>query len=64
MHFSHFCNATNQTPFNSVFRYRRKDSFEVNPLCSLSFVTETSPLLWFILSFASFQHVYVRLHLA
>jgi len=36
VHFSHVCNGTAQTPFNSVFRYRRKDSFEVNPLCSLS----------------------------
>jgi len=51
MHFSHFCNGTAQTPFNSVFRYRRKDSFEVNPLCSLSL-----SLLWpkLLLSFGIF----------
>jgi len=54
VHFSHFCNV--QTPFNSVFRYRRKDSFEVNPLCSLSLSRDrnfSSPLVYSFFCFLS-----------
>jgi hypothetical protein len=57
MHFSHFCSV--QAPFNSVSRYRRKDSFEANPLCSLSLFCDRNFSSLLVYSFFCFLSTFI-----